>query len=81
MGVCSLHPERGITTTSQDEAHLKQMMIRQAGKAVALADARKLNRTDHYKLGELSMIDTLITDLNPEDELLTSLVEHIPEIF
>ena len=81
MGVCSLHPERGITTTSQDEAHLKQVMIRQAGKAVALADARKLNQTDHYKLGELSMIDTLITDLNPEDELLTGLVEHIPEIF
>lgn len=81
MGVCSLHPEKGITTTSQEEARLKQMMIRQSGKVVALADARKLNQTDHYKLGELSMIDTLITDLNPNDNQLSNLVEHIPEIF
>lgn len=80
MGVCSLQLEKGITTTSQKEAYLKQLMIRQAGRVAALADTQKLNRIDHYKLGDLSKIHTLITELNPGDELLDHFREHIDEI-
>lgn len=80
MGVCSLHVDKGITTATQEEAHLKQMMISQTNKVVALADSQKLNLTDHYKVGDLSMIDTLITDLEEEDEHLLHFRERIGEV-
>lgn len=80
MGICSLHQEKGITTTSQEEAHLKQVMIRQAGKVVALADSQKLHQINHYKVGDLSFIDTLITDLEADNDQLHSFAEYVNHI-
>jgi DeoR/GlpR family transcriptional regulator of sugar metabolism len=39
LGVCSLHPELGITTTHHDEAHVKRAMVEASAEVIALATA------------------------------------------
>ncbi len=42
LGICSLHPELGMTVTDLDEAHVKRAMVEASAKVIALATADKL---------------------------------------
>src|SRR5215207_5024981 len=42
LGICSLHPEFGVTVTHYDEAHVKRAMVAASGEVIALATADKL---------------------------------------
>ena len=42
LGICSLHPELGVTVTDHDEAHVKRAMVEASAEVIALATADKL---------------------------------------
>ena len=42
LGICSLHPELGVTTLEHDEAHVKRAMVESSAEVIALATADKL---------------------------------------
>lgn len=70
LGVCSLHPELGLTGLDYEEAQLKRLMVRQAGETVVLLTADKLGTASPYKVAELSELTHLVTEASVPDEVL-----------
>jgi DeoR/GlpR family transcriptional regulator of sugar metabolism len=70
MGICSLHPEFGISTDNLEEAYLKRAMMVCSAEVVALASPEKLNTAASYIVGELRELSEIITERTVSDELL-----------
>ena len=70
LGVCSLHPEIGISVPNLEEAHVKRAMIAGAAEVVALAGAEKLGTAVPYIVGPLSDLTHLVTERTVSDEIL-----------
>jgi DeoR/GlpR family transcriptional regulator of sugar metabolism len=62
LGVCSFHPQHGVTTTHHDEAHVKRAMVACAGDVIALATQDKLHTVSPWAVASLDEIDYLVTD-------------------
>ena len=70
LGVCSLHPEVGISTQNLEEAYLKRAMMANAAEVVALASPEKLNTAAPYIAGPLTELSEIITERAVPDETL-----------
>jgi DeoR/GlpR family transcriptional regulator of sugar metabolism len=70
LGVCSIHPEAGLTAFDLEEAYAKRAMIVSAAEVVALADAPKLGTAAPYVVGPIDALTHLITDQTVADEQL-----------
>jgi len=70
LGICSLHPEMGISTGNLEEAYLKRAMIARAAEVVALASPEKLNTAAPYVVGPLVEISEIITERGVTEEIL-----------
>lgn len=70
LGVCSLHPDIGISMLDMEEAYVKRTMIEQAAEVAAVADATKLGTAAPYVIGPLSALTYLITDSSVEQQVL-----------
>lgn len=70
LGVCSLHPEIGITTTSFEEAHLKRIMIANAAEVIAAVTADKLGTAAPYVVASVHELTHVITEATVSDEML-----------
>jgi len=68
LGVCSLHPDAGVTGLDYEEAEVKSAMVKAANKVVALATSDKMGTGETYKVCEITDIDTIVTD-DPSLEL------------
>jgi DeoR/GlpR family transcriptional regulator of sugar metabolism len=66
LGVCSLHPDVGVTTPDDEEAHVKRAMLGSAGEVIALATADKLRTANPWVVAQLADIDYLVTDAGRE---------------
>ncbi len=62
LGICSLHPDVGVTTSDADEGHVKRAMVASAGEVIALATADKLGTASPWVVAQLAEIDYLVTD-------------------
>lgn len=56
--------EEGITTHLHMDAELNRQMIDRAGRTIALADYTKIGRTRLARIGDIELIDCLISDSN-----------------
>lgn len=70
LGICSLHPDIGISTNHLEEAYIKREMIARSAEVVALASPEKLNTAAPYIVGPLSELTDLITERGLSDEVL-----------
>jgi DeoR/GlpR family transcriptional regulator of sugar metabolism len=66
LGICAFHPELGVTTANDEEAHVKRAMVACSGEVVALATRDKLHAANPWVVASLDEIDHLVTD-GPED--------------
>lgn len=62
LGVCSLHPDLGLSVPTLEEAYVKRAMIASSADVVALASADKLNTAAPYIVGPLRDLTHLITE-------------------
>jgi DeoR/GlpR family transcriptional regulator of sugar metabolism len=62
LGICSLHPELGMTTTDHDEAHVKRAMVAASAEVIALATADKLRTASPWIVAPLTDVTHLVTD-------------------
>ncbi|HEX2413020.1 MAG TPA: DeoR/GlpR family DNA-binding transcription regulator [Solirubrobacteraceae bacterium] len=62
LGVCSLHPEFGVTVIHHDEAHVKRAMVAASGEVIALATADKLGTASPWLVAPLAAVTHLVTD-------------------
>jgi DeoR/GlpR family transcriptional regulator of sugar metabolism len=79
IGVFSLS-DQGMMIHTEEEGLVKAQMMQHAKKVVALADASKMNTHGFYNISELSAINTLITDVVPDDNLCRALKEANVEL-
>jgi len=61
-GVCSIHPEIGMTTTSYEEAEIKRQMIHNATKVIVAATADKLGTAVPFEVTGIESINQLVTE-------------------
>jgi DeoR/GlpR family transcriptional regulator of sugar metabolism len=69
MGVCSLHPQSGISTGDFDEAGIKRAISGMAQRTVVLASPEKLNTASLYQIAPLSQVSAIIVNQDVPDAL------------
>jgi DeoR/GlpR family transcriptional regulator of sugar metabolism len=62
LGICSIHPEVGITVDELEESYVKRAMIANAAEVVAVASADKLGSAAQYVVAPVSELTHLVTD-------------------
>jgi DeoR/GlpR family transcriptional regulator of sugar metabolism len=62
LGICSLHPELGVSTNDHDEAHVKRAMVESAAEVIALATADKLRTAAPWVVAPIADVTHLVTD-------------------
>jgi DeoR/GlpR family transcriptional regulator of sugar metabolism len=71
LGVCSLHPEVGISDIDYEESQVNREMIACAGEVVALSTADKLGTAAPFVIGPLSDLNLIITGGGIAEEVLS----------
>lgn len=72
IGTGYVDPVYGLTEFDWDIVQLKKAVIDASKKTVLLSISEKLNSQHRYKTCDLNAINTLITELDPNDPLLKS---------
>ncbi len=67
-GVCSLHPDLGVTLPNFDEAEVKRTMLQSANKVVAITTHDKLGTAESFKVCDLKEVDIIITEISNRNE-------------
>jgi DeoR/GlpR family transcriptional regulator of sugar metabolism len=70
LGVCSLHPEIGISIPDFEEAHIKRAMIACSAEVAGLVVADKLGTAHPYIVGPARALTYLITNAPASEEKL-----------
>jgi DeoR/GlpR family transcriptional regulator of sugar metabolism len=66
LGVCSLHPEAGLTQLARDEALVERAMIASSARVATLTGADKLGFAGPWPVARTDEIDVLVTDGAPD---------------
>lgn len=70
LGLNAIDIENGITDSDWDIVQIKQAMIESSSRVVVLTISEKVNTTMRLKVCGVKDIDTLITELKPDDDML-----------
>lgn len=70
LGINALDLQNGVSDNDWDVVQLKKAMIDSARQVVCLTIAEKINTVQPIQVCESARVDTLITDLSPEDARL-----------
>jgi DeoR/GlpR family transcriptional regulator of sugar metabolism len=62
LGLCSLHPEIGITVLELEESYVKRAMIANAAEVIAVTSADKLGSAAPYVIAPLDELTYLVTE-------------------
>lgn len=69
IGVCSLHDEIGVTSIDYFETETKRAMALTADRIIAVTKHDKIGTAEPYKVCDISMVNTIITEIDPNDYL------------
>jgi DeoR family fructose operon transcriptional repressor len=76
IGTGYVDSQYGLTEFDWDIVQLKKAVIKAAKKTVLLCISEKLNSQHRYKTCDINSINTMITELEPEDQLLNLFRNH-----
>jgi DeoR/GlpR family transcriptional regulator of sugar metabolism len=66
LGICSVDAEVGITTSHQEEAHVKRAMVAASAEVIALATADKLQTASPWVVAPVADLTHLVTDADAD---------------
>jgi DeoR/GlpR family transcriptional regulator of sugar metabolism len=70
MGVCSLHPEGGVSTGDFEEACVKRAMSEAATQTIVLASPEKLGTASPFQIVGLAQVDRIIVNAEVPKKLI-----------
>jgi DeoR/GlpR family transcriptional regulator of sugar metabolism len=76
IGTGYVDSKYGLTEFDWDIVQLKKAVIKAAKKTVLLCISEKLNSQHRYKTCDINSVNTIITELEPEDKLLNLFRNH-----
>jgi DeoR/GlpR family transcriptional regulator of sugar metabolism len=68
LGVCSLHPEIGITVLELEESYVKRAMVASAADVIAVSAADKLGSAGPYVVAPITELTHMVVERSLEDE-------------
>ncbi len=80
LGVCSLHPDIGITVNDLEELYIKRAMIANAAEVVAVSSADKLGSAAAFVVGPVEELTHLITERSSPQAQLDLYRSHGVEV-
>lgn len=69
LGADRVDPALGLSTFSEEEAHLNRAMIRASRRVIVLADASKFGPTKLHRICDLSKVDAIVSDASMPVEM------------
>lgn len=69
IGVCSLHHEIGVSSNDYIESEMKRAMVSCSDRVVAVGSHDKIGTAEPYKVCEIDVLDTIVTEIDPSDAL------------
>ena len=63
-----INDQLGLADSDDQVVQIKQAMVKASDRTILLADHRKFDRTGLVALGDIQLVDTLITDCAPSQE-------------
>ena len=69
LGVCSLHHQIGVSSFDYFECEMKRAMVSCSDKIVALSGHDKIGTAETYKICSIENLDTIVTEIDPLNEL------------
>ena len=75
LGASYLDVNEGITCSDWEITQMKKAMIKASKKLVSLTISKKLNTTNRYKICDLNILHTLVTEHNPDSQILNKFRE------
>ena len=73
VGAAALDPRHGVTERDAPEAARQRRILDHASRVVALCDSSKLGRCSYARVGPISLIDTIVTDMDADPEIVDAL--------
>lgn len=70
LGINALDLTHGLTDNDYDVVQVKKAMIESAKRVVALSISEKINTSQNIQVCKINELDTLVTELSPDDQLL-----------
>lgn len=70
IGASSISIKQGLTEVGYEVSIVKKAMIEASDKVVSMFSSDKLNTKMPHAVCELTQLDTIVTELNPEDSIL-----------
>ena len=70
LGVSALNLETGVSDNDWEVVQIKKAMIDSADKLICLTISEKINSRQPFQICDIKKIDTLITELSPDDPVL-----------
>jgi DeoR family transcriptional regulator, aga operon transcriptional repressor len=70
IGADGIDPEWGVSCFNSDEAELNSTMVRHSRRHIAVVDHTKLNVVANWRICDIGVLRTLITDTGATDELI-----------
>jgi len=70
LGVCSLHPELGVSTPDYEESLVKRVMVKNSAEVAALVTVDKLGTGAPYTVAPISDLTYIVTEPDAADEML-----------
>ena len=72
LGICSLHPEVGITNVHYEETQVQRALIACAGEVIAPASSEKLGTAAPFVIGPKRKLNLIVTDHNATEDTLNA---------
>jgi len=76
LGVCSIHLSLGVTVPHYEESEVKKTMVENSGQVIALSLLEKLGTAEPYFVCPTDTLDTIITDVLPDEPELQLYRKH-----
>jgi len=80
LGINAIDAEHGLTDNDWDVVQVKKAMIQSSKKVVALTIAEKINTQQKLKIGDLDVLDIMITESDPGEKIFDAYKEKGVEI-
>jgi DeoR/GlpR family transcriptional regulator of sugar metabolism len=74
LGVSAINLETGVSDNDWEVVQIKKAMVESSQKLICMTISEKINSRQPFQVCDSKKIDTLITELPPDDELLNAYV-------
>lgn len=75
MGTGGINVLNGMTEPDWEVSHIKKCMISASNKVIALCTKNKINEIKRYTVAPILKIDTIITEIDPNDSIFADFKE------